>query len=52
MINLFLFWKKKNRKSKLKEWFNKHYDEQLGTYYSADIIKTEFNSWILDGMKD
>ena len=46
------FLEEKNRKSKPKEWFNKHYDEQLGTYYSANIIKTEFNSWILDGMKD
>lgn len=46
------FLEEKNRKSKPKEWFNKHYDEQLRTYYSANIIKTEFNSWILDGMKD
>lgn len=32
-------------------WFRDHYDFELGTYYTANIIKTEFNNWISNGMK-
>lgn len=32
-------------------WFKTHYDSKLGTFYSANIIKTEFSKWINEGMK-
>lgn len=39
-------------KEKHKEWFDEKKDEKLGTYYHADIIKTDFNDWIDAGMPD
>ena len=41
------FLEEKNRKSKPKEWFNKHYDEQLGTYYSANIIHHKLTTFLV-----
>ncbi len=35
-----------------KNWFSKHSYTEYGTYYDANLIKTEFNDWINDGMKD
>ena len=32
-------------------WFSVHYDFKLGTYYTANIIKIDFNNWINAGMK-
>jgi len=37
---------------KSKSWFNKSYNQQCGDYYHANIIKTEFDNWITNGMKD
>jgi len=34
-----------------KSWFTKHYDNKLGTYYDCNIIKSEFDKWISDGMQ-
>ena len=34
-----------------KGWFTYHKDEGEGDYYTADIIKTEFDNWINSGMK-
>lgn len=32
--------------SKAKSWFTKEYDDTVGTYYSANIIKTSFDKWV------
>lgn len=37
---------------KAKNWFTKHSSTEYGTYYDANIIKTEFNSWINSGMNE
>ena len=42
---------KNNPGKKPKEWFTYHKDEGEGAYYTADIIKTEFDNWIKAGMK-
>ena len=34
-----------------KNRFKKNYDKDLGTFYSGDIKKTNFNNWIDGGMK-
>ncbi|MBQ7874055.1 MAG: adenylate cyclase [Oscillospiraceae bacterium] len=39
-------------KEDVKNWFTYHNDEGDGVYYSASIIKKEFDNWISDGMKD
>jgi class 3 adenylate cyclase len=43
---------KKNKDKDAKSWFTQVYHTDYGTYYHANIIKTEFNTWIKDGMKD
>ena len=35
-----------------KDWFTYHLDKRDGAYYTANIIKTDFDKWISDGMKD
>lgn len=42
---------KNNEGKNPKKWFHSHYDENNGSYYTADIIKTNFNDWINGGMK-
>lgn len=37
---------------KAKSWFTKRQHLEYGTYYDANIIKTDFNNWIDEGMKD
>lgn len=37
---------------KAKDWFTYHPDEGEGAYYTANIIKTGFDNWISNGMKD
>lgn len=32
-------------------WFAKHYDNELGTFYAANIVKSAFDKWINAGMK-
>ena len=39
------------QQQEVKDWFTKHYDSDLGVFYSGDIIKTSFNNWIDGGMK-
>ena len=41
-----------NKNKSPKEWFHEHFDNTNKTYYSADIIKTDFDTWISNGMKD
>ena len=33
-------------------WFVYHSDEGDGAYYTANIVKSDFNKWISNGMKD
>ena len=33
-----------------KSWFKKYSTNEYGIYYSANIIKTDFNNWIKNGM--
>lgn len=33
-----------------KSWFKKYNTNEYGIYYSVDIIKTDFNNWIENGM--
>lgn len=33
-----------------KSWFEKYNTNEYGIYYSANIIKTDFNNWIENGM--
>lgn len=37
---------------KARGWFSEKFDFNYGTYYDANIIKTDFNDWINNGMKD
>lgn len=48
-INLLV---EKDKSQNPKSWFNYHSDDENGEYYTANIIKTEFNNWISGGMKD
>lgn len=41
-----------NKNKSPKEWFHEHFDNTNKTYYSADIIKLDFNSWINEGMPE
>ena len=41
-----------NKNKSPKEWFHEHFDHTNKTYYSADIIKSDFDAWISNGMKD
>lgn len=51
-INFIDKLQERNPKEDVKEWFKYHLDEGDGAYYTANIIKKDFDSWILDGMKD
>ena len=43
--------KKRNSEKEVENWFTYHKDEGEGAYYTADIIKTDFDNWIKAGMK-
>lgn len=34
-----------------KKWFNHGYDKDIGSFYHCEIIKTEFDKWIDEGMR-
>jgi len=40
------------RSSEAKSWFKKHYSTDYGTYYSASIVKSDFDQWVSNGMKN
>lgn len=42
---------KNNPGKKPQEWFTYHHDEGDGAYYTANIVKADFNNWIENGMK-
>lgn len=35
-----------------KSWFTEKYDSSYGTYYYANIVKSDFEKWINNGMED
>lgn len=41
---------KENNNKKPEDWFTYHYSSDYGIYYTANIIKTDFNTWIENGM--
>lgn len=43
--------KERNGEKKAKSLFTKVTDDKFGTYYHCDIIKSDFNNWIEEGMK-
>ena len=40
-----------NKDKKPREWFTYHNDKN-GKYYTANLVKSDFDKWICDGMKD
>ena len=42
----------RNSKKDVKKWFTYHSDEGDGAYYTANIIKNNFNNWISGEMKN
>ena len=42
----------RNSKENVKEWFTYHSDEGEGAYYTANIVKSDFDKWISNGMSD
>lgn len=38
--------------NKAKGWFNEKYDSKYGKYYHASLVKSGFEKWINEGMKD
>ena len=42
----------RNEDKDVKGWFKYHSDEGDGAYYTANIVKTDFNNWIKEWMKD
>lgn len=43
---------KRNSGGSPRDWFANYYDVYNGSYYTANVIKTEFDNWIKGGMKD
>lgn len=41
-----------NPGKKPRDWFEYKYDSDIGWYYTGDAVKSTFNDWIDDGMKD
>lgn len=42
----------RNSEKDVKSWFTYHSDEGDGAYYTASIVKSDFDMWISNGMKD
>ncbi|MNL04581.1 hypothetical protein D3C87_1251510 [compost metagenome] len=43
---------KQKATDKEKDFWTEKTDSTYGTYYHGDVIISDFNSWINDGMKD
>lgn len=43
---------KRNPNKDVKGWFTYHPDDGNGSYYTTNIVKTDFDTWITEGMKD
>lgn len=44
--------KQLKRNPEAEKWWIKGYDEKYGEFWHGDVIITDFNKWINDGMKD
>lgn len=44
--------KQKQDSPEAEEWWNKESDDKYGVYYHGNVIMTQFNDWIVDGMKE
>jgi|HigsolmetaAR206D_1030411.scaffolds.fasta_scaffold00003_56 hypothetical protein len=44
--------KEKQPNVNVESWWKKNWDPKYGTYYHDDIVITDFDCWINDGMKD
>ena len=51
-INFIDKLQERNSGKDVKEWFTYHSDEGDGVYYTAGIVKSDFDKWISNGMKD
>lgn len=51
-INFISELEERNKGKNPRDWFTYHKDEGNGAYYTADIIESDFNKWIEDGMVD
>lgn len=43
---------KNNSDKDVKSWFTSYYESTVGSFYGCNIVKSNFNSWIIGGMKD
>lgn len=43
--------KEKNIGDDVESWFSRFYNDKVGYYYSANIVKDAFSQWIEDGME-
>ena len=41
-----------NNSKEARSWFTQRVTHKHGTFYDANIIKTDFNSWVDNGMPD
>lgn len=41
-----------NKNKDVESWFTKYINDEYGTFYTANIIKSKFEEWIDDGMED
>lgn len=51
-INFINKLQERNPSKNVKSWFRYHSDEGDGIYYTANVIKNDFDEWISDGMDD
>ena len=42
----------RNPNKDVKSWFTYHSDEGNGAYYTANVVKKDFDDWISNGMND
>lgn len=43
---------KRNSNKKPRDWFTYCYDDENGYYYTANVVKSDFDKWIDGGMED
>ena len=42
----------RNKEKDVKSWFTYHNDTDYGVYYDANVVKSQFDKWINEGMKE
>lgn len=51
-INIINRMKKDNEGKNVDDWFTKYSMDKYGVFYSVSVIKSQFDTWISDGMKE